>query len=1095
MNRQAVVQNPLSPAVALAKTVSKYIVLLTTSFGVVAPLHAQAKASLGTLTLPTYDEGKPDPNPPFDIYATTEFNYPYTLRTSLTGRKSEHVWRSVVLENEYLKCTILPDVGGHIYTCMDKINGQSMFYSNPSIKKAEIGHRGAWAAFGVEYNFPVSHNWVSLSPVDFSFKTNADGSASVWIGNIDRPYGMQWEVELVLKPKSSLLEERVRLYNRSDVRHRYYWWDNAGVQVGDDSHIEYPMRFAASHGFTDVYRWPVLTPGGKDLSFVRNHTDGPVSYFSHGSHETFMGVWNPKTNAGVAQFSEYRDLPAKKIWSWGSDADGMAWRNALSDNQSAYVEVQAGLFRNQETYAFLDPGQTIRFREYWMPVRGTGGISRANKAGVVKLEIHDSQVSATLDVNAPIPHANLALTQASNILWSGSADLDPANIWSRTVTIKDTSSKVTFALKDHDGQTLLAQTDGQYDWDPESSIRAGPQTPYQMPGPAKRTEDDWLQVGTEQEANGQVMQAMSTYQTALQKFLGSLSLKIAEGRLAVSLQRYEESVPLLQAAQQRDTPNSVVAYYLGVAEQESGHPREAETSYDIAYRQALMRAPAAIKLGEMQAQGGSLPTALIFFKAAIDAAPENTLAQEELEAITRSVGNHAEADALARRRLDAHPTSDFLKEELGTPDLQHLAADPYRVLRIAAEYMQLGLYKRAIAVLDTRYPMIPEDQSEPGSVLPQNHPMVLYYSAYCKSQLDIASKQDWLNASKLSSALVFPSTETDHTVLESALATNKDDATAHYLLGTLLYAKGMFDAGIAHWAEVKRLSPHMPVVDADLGKAWLLVKHETERARQSFMEGSLNDPENADIYVGLDQAMSLSSVPAAERVAMLSRYPLADSTQSNMPANLVYQLALTRAEAGQFDQALSVFKDRFFPSEEGGISSAQVLFEIQLMQFESGSKTGKCADAKEFLVSEPALSGAKHSSQALFRMAQIAKACRQLQESDNYYKLAAAAGTSSANLPWAIKAEKALGIYESSQSETKLRKAIPAADHLTEISDYSSLRWYNIGMIQAELHQDAEAKKSFRNSFLLPDNFMSHHLSRAALAALPASTATSHDGL
>jgi hypothetical protein len=48
---------------------------------------------------------------------------------------------------------VLPDIGGHLYTCTDKINGQSLFYANPSIKKAVIGYRGAWAAFGVEFNF------------------------------------------------------------------------------------------------------------------------------------------------------------------------------------------------------------------------------------------------------------------------------------------------------------------------------------------------------------------------------------------------------------------------------------------------------------------------------------------------------------------------------------------------------------------------------------------------------------------------------------------------------------------------------------------------------------------------------------------------------------------------------------------------------------------------------------------------------------------------------------------------------------------------------------------------------------------------------
>ena len=100
---------------------------------------AQVKVWQGTLTMPTYEEGSPDPNPPFDTYATNQFNYPYTLRKNLTGREKDHAWRAVFLENEYLKCSILPDIGGHLYTCVDKINGQPMFYANPSIKKAQIG--------------------------------------------------------------------------------------------------------------------------------------------------------------------------------------------------------------------------------------------------------------------------------------------------------------------------------------------------------------------------------------------------------------------------------------------------------------------------------------------------------------------------------------------------------------------------------------------------------------------------------------------------------------------------------------------------------------------------------------------------------------------------------------------------------------------------------------------------------------------------------------------------------------------------------------------------------------------------------------------
>ena len=121
-----------------------------------------------TMQIPTYAEGPANPNPAFDLFSYGRFNYPYPLRDALTDRRESITWRTLNLENEYLRLTVLPDLGGHIYSCLDKRTGHEMFYANTAIKKALIGYRGAWAAFGVEFNFPVSHNWMSMSPVDFA---------------------------------------------------------------------------------------------------------------------------------------------------------------------------------------------------------------------------------------------------------------------------------------------------------------------------------------------------------------------------------------------------------------------------------------------------------------------------------------------------------------------------------------------------------------------------------------------------------------------------------------------------------------------------------------------------------------------------------------------------------------------------------------------------------------------------------------------------------------------------------------------------------------------------------------------------------------
>src|SRR5213594_467216 len=622
------------------------VVLLLLFLSVTATFAAgQVRVWEGTLKVPVYEEGAPDPNPPFDEFSTNRFSYPYTLRTEITSQRVEHDLRAIYLENEYLKCSVLPDVGGHLYTCLDKISGLPMFYANPSIKKAKIGYRGAWAAFGVEFNFPVSHNWVSMSPVDFAHAGHEDGSASVTVGNIDRVYGMEWSVELTLRPGSTVLDQHVTLSNRSDVRHRFYWWNNAAVQVWDDSQIQYPMRFAASHGFAEVQRWPIDSQG-KDLSVIHNQTDGPVSSFVHGSRENFMGVWNPRTNTGTAHFADYAELPAKKIWSWGVDADGLDWRNTLSDNNSAYVELQAGLFRNQETYAFLEPRQSIAFTEYWMPVRQIGGISRANLAGVVSLARRSNTLVIGFNANQPTPQASIVVTDGDNHLLDERADLRPEQTWSRELPISNQGRKYTFELRNSRGATLLRQRECEYDWTPESEILVGPQPSYRVP-PERQTEDDWLEVGKQEELNGEILLALGTNKEVLSKFPSSFAAQKSAGRLAATLLRSDEAARFLEPVHRRDTSDTEISYYLGLAYDGLGDIRRAQAAYEEALRLPQFRAAAAVRLGELLAREADLPSAARYLAEGLRASPDDLRSAEELVALLYALGEIPKVHALA----------------------------------------------------------------------------------------------------------------------------------------------------------------------------------------------------------------------------------------------------------------------------------------------------------------------------------------------------------------------------------------------------------------------------------------------------------------
>ena len=1049
------------------------------------PIQAQVRVWEGVLNLPTYEEGLPDPNPPFDQFAAGRFNYPYTLRKEITEQRVEHRWRAIYFENEYLKCSVLPDLGGHIYTCIDKITGQPMFYANPSIKKARIGYRGAWAAFGVEFNFPVSHNWVSMSPVDFAYASREDGSASITVGNIDRVYGMEWSVELTLRPGSTVLEQHVTLSNRSDVRHRFYWWNNAAVQVWDDSQIQYPMRYAAAHGFAEVQRWPVDSQG-KDLSVIHNQTNGPVSMFVHGSRENFMGVWHPRTNAGTAHFADYAELPAKKIWSWGVDAEGLDWRKALSDNNSAYVELQAGLFRNQETYAFLEPRQSIAFTEYWMPVRDTGGISRANLAGVVHLERKGGLLAVAFNANRKLPGATIRILNGNSSLLNEKGDLIPERVWKREIPIPAASRKYTFELESGENALLLRQTEGEYDWTPESEIRVGPQISYRVPDETRRSEDDWLQQGKTEELNGNLVAALQTYQKALVKFPTDFELLKAAGRLDTCLDRFEQAVSHLSAAHDRNTTDAEISYYLGIAYEGVERQNDAADAYREAMRLPPYRAAAALRLAELEARRGNLKEAKEFLTKSLGSEPNDLRAGEELAAVSRAIGRNVDGEKTAKELLARFPLSGFLQEELGKANVLHLAADPYRVFSVASEYARLGLYRRALEVLSRDYPSPEADQSEPGAVIPQQNPLAAYFRGYCREKLGVSGANDYLQASRLSTVNIFPHTIEDQQALKAAIRANENDATAHYLLGTWYFARVRTEEAIGEWREARKLNPQIPVLEASLGLALLHMKRDFTDALNVFAEGIKKDPSNVVNYSGSVSAMAVLGKPAAERVKALELYP----DLNRMPTSLVYELALNRTEEGNYKGATDLFQNRFFGSEEGGTNVRQVWIEVKLQEAIGLARTGHCdkalATAKTLGSPVPGLAftqdGLKpllNSARTNYLLGEVSSTCGQ-EEANRRYRLSAQANETS-DIVWAWASTKKLGSYDPALWRERLSAALLQAESNALTGANQGWWAYLVGVLQMALGHEVQGKASLRESLLLPDNRMSYHLSRLAM--------------
>jgi len=133
----------------------------------------------GTLSLPTYELTGQNRNPVFRSQYGVAHIYPYTLLDEIASRPAPKVYRTLTLENQYLRVTVLPDLGGRVYSLFDKISNREVFYKNSIVKFSPLAIRGAFFSGGLEFSFPVAHAPTTADPINWDLLENEDGSGSL----------------------------------------------------------------------------------------------------------------------------------------------------------------------------------------------------------------------------------------------------------------------------------------------------------------------------------------------------------------------------------------------------------------------------------------------------------------------------------------------------------------------------------------------------------------------------------------------------------------------------------------------------------------------------------------------------------------------------------------------------------------------------------------------------------------------------------------------------------------------------------------------------------------------------------------------------
>ncbi len=366
----------------------KYLISIVLSLVCVSAMAQTYEVKDTVMTTYAFSDPNPIPDP--------DGIYPYYKFESFGFRPVQQTWKMVVLENDYLRVKIFPEVGGKVWSVYDKKQGKEMFYDNKVMKFREIALRGPWTSGGIEFNYGViGHAPSCAAPVDYKVEKKADGSVSCYIGVQELLTETRWMVEINLPADAVWVRTTSFWHNYSGTFQPYYSWANSAVTATDDLHIIYPGTYSLGH-------WGEITPypideKGRDLSVYANQAFGAdKSYHLMGSHKSYFGAYWADDDFGMLHYSLRDEKLGRKYYTWAQSEQGNIWVDLLTDDNPQYVELQSGRLFNQnfiqstKTSPFkqflFTPYGTDKWNEYWLPFSQIGNVDDMNLYAAVNVE-------------------------------------------------------------------------------------------------------------------------------------------------------------------------------------------------------------------------------------------------------------------------------------------------------------------------------------------------------------------------------------------------------------------------------------------------------------------------------------------------------------------------------------------------------------------------------------------------------------------------------------------------------------------------------------------------------------------------------------